>query len=366
MKRPIRKGDVSIVLGMAVLLSASAWAAPENGWNLQLQPMYMGVFGDNIDTGEEIRDRWEGFPVGFTSRSEQNIDIGYGGEPAIRGELLYTRKPWGLGASGWYFSPDGSEVREPVSTHNRFFVADPNPGVTESVFIPVFARPGIGDGTGVFEDTTLVETKYRVELELELWTADFYGVRTLAERADRHLNLLFGVKLLNWDEERKDRIIITSPIDITDPDLGEQLDQFKHKSEADTEVMFGPLIGMQGYWNRGRHRFEGLLTQSWVFGDVDYSAVISERCDRRPLGANTSTSCGETVLATFKDTDNENIPVTEAKLAYLYDLTDNFSLGLGGFASVLWDAKRAPGFSGKEDDAITFLGGMVVVEYRLH
>ncbi len=363
MTRPIRKGDVSIVLGMAVLLSASAWAAPENGWNLQLQPMYMAAYGDGIDTGEEIREDWSGAPgFAYTSRSDKDIDVDYGGEPGIRGELQWTRKPWGLGVSGWYFSPDGSETREPRSTHNRAFSADPNRGVTESWFIPVFKRPGVSDG--VFEDTTRTAIKYRVELDLELWSVDFYGVRTLTEKPNRHLNLLFGVKLLNAEEERKDRVSEVSP-SIVDPATFEDVNQLKHISEADTEVMFGPMIGLQGYWSRRRHRLEGVLTQSWVFGDVDYSALISRRCDRRARGSDDSVSCGEALLATFEDTDNENMPVTEAKLAYLYDLTDNFSLGLGAFASVLWDAKRAPGFSGKEDDVIRFVGGMAVLEYRI-
>jgi hypothetical protein len=95
------------------------------GWNLQLEPMYMGVAGVNnhqaniTTTTTTTSTIYQGFTPPYpayvsapiftiysSSTSSQNFDMG--GNATFRGQLEYMPEDWGVGVSGWWFDTSGS------------------------------------------------------------------------------------------------------------------------------------------------------------------------------------------------------------------------------------------------------------------
>jgi hypothetical protein len=134
-------------------------------------------------------------------------------------------------------------------------------------------------------------------------------------------------------------------------------------SSADTDTLVGPLVGVSGDASFDQHRVKGLLQQSMLFGEADRTSRTE--VDTAPLGTVNQ-------VLTFDSSHDVGVPVTEVGVKYLYDVTENIALGLGGFASVWWDVPTAGGGTvpvdglqtSSPEETLVFLGGMGTVEAR--
>jgi hypothetical protein len=136
------------------------------------------------------------------------------------------------------------------------------------------------------------------------------------------------------------------------------------RASSDSGTLVGPLVGVAGDASYDRHRVKGLLQQSMLFGEAD-----ADRRTENDNNANGVLNAGDFVTTTTNSHD-VGVPITEVGVKYLYDVTENIALGLGGFASVWWDAPTAPGVDDSlhgndlNEQTLVFLGGMGTVEAR--
>lgn len=327
------------LIGVAGLLSNSqATAAPINGWSLQVDPMYMEVFGNDIHA-VDITGTTFGPPE---QSSTEGVDLEMDGDFAIRGEIRYMANQWGFGANGFWFNPDGDIDR--VVTLGAFDEVD-----------LTFPQDLLGGATLPLDGDQAV---LRGDNDLEVWSADFYGIRTLAEKPASNIHMLAGLKIGGLETDFRGR----GELGTTAAGVFTVTDRATSDAWSDTNTLVGPLIGVAADATYGRHRVKGLLQQSMLFGDVDLShRLVTD------FGADGVTD----EVAIFRKTEDVGIPVTELQVKYLYDVTPDVSLGFGGFGSVWWDAPVAPGtdlsasiFGQAHEETLVFLGAMGSIEAR--
>ncbi|MDI6729915.1 MAG: hypothetical protein QMD44_13465, partial [Thermodesulfovibrionales bacterium] len=114
------------------------------------------------------------------------------------------------------------------------------------------------------------------------------------------------------------------------------------------------------------------VKQSGTFTDIDDIWVVTG-----PVGGPfTRVKQDEYVEGKFPYSKKETyaLPVTEAKLKFLYEFIKNISVGIGGFASIWWNAPLAPACSVPGDcywqegtgwrlqkETLIFYGGMAAL-----
>jgi len=312
------------------------------GWTVQIDPMYMEVFGHDQHVAN-ITTVTTPTP-GTTVASQEGVDLEMDGDFAIRGQIEYMSNQWGVGANGFWFNPEGDVSR----TLDRPTAASPLVSVT---FPGGFLLPLAGGQ----------RAQARAKNDLEVWSADFYGIRTLAETPESHVHMLAGLKIGGIDTDFSasgefGNVVggVFAPTAIA-----------TFTSTSDTGVLVGPLVGVAGDARFAQHQVKGLLEQSMLFGSVDLDNQLTVDID--------PTKVGDVSITKFAKSDDVGIPVTEVQAKYLYEVTTNVSLGLGAFASVWWDAPVAPGVDltasaagqgTQDEDTLVFLGGMASVEVK--
>jgi hypothetical protein len=349
-------------------------------WSIQLEPMYMDVFGNdehvaNISTTTTTTTRVfspDPPPIGtttFTSTSTtttESIGLDMEGDFTLRGQIEFAPSQWGVGLSGWWFDNDDSVGRDLNSGPTPPALPFPPPPTSTTTSTSVIYSSNNFFLVAPPSDSGSV-LRTSAKGELEVWNVDVYGIRRLVEGQNIHVNITFGAKLGTIDKELSESATQTPATTVFD---GRVTSSFNGRvtSSADTDVLAGPSIGIQAYARHGRHRFEGLLSQSVLIGDVDREVVSETESFSSFSGFSTS-------RASFSDSETELIPITELKLKYLYDVTANLSLGVGVFASV-WVDTPVPSvtptgfffaptsFSEPPEDTLGFLGGMAALNYR--
>jgi len=310
-------------------------AAPVTGWSVQLDPMFMAVFGNDIGVAAVTR-------ISPTQTSTEGVDMEMDPDFAIRGEVQYMAHRWGFGASGFWFNPNGEvENTQDLGGSNVLSIASSN--------LVLNAAPGGPN-----------RLRYSANSELNVWSADFYGIRTLAETEESHVQMLFGVKIGDLSGEFSERGEqgtfaggVFTPTAI-----------HTNRANSNWDILVGPLVGVSGDARYDKHRLKGFLQQSLLLGE----AAVSRR------EANDTNADGVVdTTDTFDSTNNCGVPVTEFGFKYLYDVTENVALGLGGYASVWWDAPTAPGadfsasgFAGNSlnEQTLVFIGGSASVDVK--
>jgi hypothetical protein len=319
------------VLAVTVALGVgSASHAEEGKWSFKLEPMYMSAYGhdQHVLTIHEIDlDATPPRDDKTAVRIDTDDDFAY------RGEVQYNRGQWGLGLDFFMFLTSQSAEDRAAAAHG------PSGPLDEVAFEVADRRFTSSDPSevlfyGVLEDT-----------DLEVWTLDLYAKRTLAEKPESGLQLLFGLRFGDFDNDYH------AVVGIQDVG-GALLDASSNYSR-----MMGPLVGLAGYVRRGRSSIEGYIGQSVLFGSAELTNVSREFTG--PFGSTPSFSAQET----FRSEQDVAIPITELRIRWTYGVTKKLSLGAGVDTSVWWDVPVPPGVipieGGGEalhENTIVFLG----------
>ena len=357
--------------------------AEETQWSVQIEPMWMDVEGNDIHVGDifKYREEWVGSTLlyGTTYKPIRlNMDDGI----ALRADVIYRKNQWGLGLSGWWFDTKASQsgrVTTPpeVLTATGFIYYEYGVRMWDNTITPV---------DNELEPSLFSPVNYWARNELGIWTVDLYGIRTLAEKEASSIDMTFGLKLgsldIDREEGQKQRAFVYDYYG-----AGFHLDNhitLESSSKADYGMMGGPTIGLQGKAQYKQLGIEGFINQSLLIGRVRYSGIWTDVDDiwvvTGPVGGPFTPFSQDAYLEgrfSFSKRETITLPVTEAKLKFLYDVIGNVSIGVGGFASIWWDAPVAPKWSipgawtwdegtgwRLQEDTLIFYGLTVALNYR--
>ena len=286
----------------------------QNAWNLQLEPMYLEVGGANVLHSQTITqtypaDSTNSFPSAYIQQKFE-----FDGNITFRGQLEYMPEEWGIGVSGWWFDTSdtlGQNLTIPSTPNYTTF------SYTTYDSINTSASFGPDGGT----------LKTSAKSKLNLWNVDVYGIKSLCKFNYGQINLTFGAKFGGINNR-------TSELMQSENNFGDiNLSRSESSSRSsNANILVGPSVGFQTLGDYGTHHLQGLLNQAILIGNVNrnqnYSGVAYWNSpytlfsDYNSFADNSDYS--ETLV----------IPVTDIKIKYSYDLTENLSLGLGVFASI--------------------------------
>ncbi len=288
---------------------ASASAA-RGEWTVELQPVHTQVYGHDphVLTVHRIdRDADPALEDETAVLLESDSDFAY------RAEIQWDR------GGEWTWGLDFSIFRTPQDAGPLAAAAD---GTAESVVFEVADRSFTSSGPGemlfydVLEDTTI-----------ETWTLDVYALRTLAEREGSELQLLLGLRNADFDNDYRAVVGIEGV-------AGSRLD-----ASSNYDRMMGPLVGLVGRLERGRHSIVALLSQSVVFSTVELSGRSREFSG--PFGETPAFFVEEA----FRTTQDVAVPMTDLRLDWAYRLTDLVAVGAGIDSSTWWQVPVPPGLA---------------------
>lgn len=340
---------LTLLITALVTLNGPTYAE-EKHWNIQLEPMYMDVKGNDVHVGDVLRKQRTLGPTSTKFKLTQKTDpikLNMSEEVSFRGEIAYMKNQWGLGLSGWWL--DGDDSTDGALT-------SPPDSVAPDGTVTSFSSSALLFGEEEFFTPGQTMT-YFAEADLECWTTDLFVIRTLAEKKDSYVNLNFGLKLGNLNINREEgRILSFEDSNAKWDDLA------RSKSEADYDVLFGPVLGFQGKAKWRKLTLEGFVNQSLLIGEVDQKGTYTFAYIR-------DTTYSDTGESTFSKEETDAIPVTELRVKVFYDIFEHdairAAIGIGGFVSVWWDAPVAPEFKKEhlnwnfQESTLTFYGGIL-------
>jgi hypothetical protein len=311
----------------AVSLHAICWitlwtglAAPsraaEGKWSFKLEALYMDAYGHDphVLTIHEIDN------AAPAQDNKTALSLDTDSDLAYRAEIRYRRGEWGLGADYFLFltsqsgedrtSAPAAPIDEVVFevADRRFSSTNPN----NTLFY------------GVLEDT-----------DLEVWTADVFGIRTLAEGSGSRLDLQLGVRFGDFDNDYHAVVGVQGV-------GGSLLD-----ASSNYGLMYGPLVALSGNFRWGRSRVEGYIGQSVLLGDAELSSMSREFTGTFTVDGTPNVVSQES----FRKEPNPDvaIPITEFRLKWDYAVTEAISVGVGAHTSTWWDVPVPPGVTPAED-----------------
>jgi len=194
---------------------------------------------------------------------------------------------------------------------------------------------------------------------------DAFVLRTLAENQGSHIDMTLGGKYVkvenNRDEGMKMRAHATGYYDYGDWTYASVFDNnitLESKSSANHNL-FGAVVGFRGKGDAGIFGVEGFLNQGLLFGTLTLNSVFTDTDDVTVDTTYTSYYKDqqyawrntELLSGTFPSDKQATVfvPVTEAKLKFLVNFGKHFSIGAGGFASILWGIPVAQRWSFPSD-----------------
>ena len=274
---------ITFTIGIYFLLGGRVHAY--EGWNLQLEPMYMGVAGANnhqanITTTTTTTSTiyspstppYLPYVLGSTSTSSststsQNFDMG--GNGTFRGQLEYMPKDWGVGVSGWWFDTSDSSNQNlnssPLPSYNSPVTTYTTVNYSSNNFS--LSAPPSGSGSVL---------KTSASSSLGVWNVDAYGIKTLGEFENGRINMTLGAKFGSIDSTTSEAV--NGGSDNIGLPAGYSLGQNGNATNsANASFLVGPSIGVQGLGKYGKHRMEGFLSQSVLIGNVDYKTIASRQ-----------------------------------------------------------------------------------------
>lgn len=343
---------LSIIIGLSVMLmfAVASIVQAQDGWKIQLEYVWMDVYGYDEHVGDVVRYREE-----YSEDDDGNYTLDYGAtyEPinfnlkdksSLRGELIYRRGQWFLGLSGWTFGTDDS-ISGRITT--------PAMELTDTGYIGYVNSVRMWDHTIVPVDNELEASgispvDYWAEDKLEVRTYDLFLGRTLAEKKDSFANFTLGAKFGSL--KTRENLGQEQRAFLYDFD-GYTFDnhiRLESTAEANLDSMIGPVLGFQGEAKRGKFGIEGFINHAVLFGKVEQTGLWIDIDDMLWIDPVTGETVWHDVLTgefSFSKNEKVALPVTELKLKVTYHITDNISIGVGGFYSVWWDAPVAPKWS---------------------
>ncbi len=301
-----RWAPVVLAVGLA-LGGASSGHAAGGKWSLRFEQLVMDAFGhdQHVLTVHEI-------DLDATPRTDAKtaVTLETDNGPAYRGEFQYSGQRWGYGVDFFWFTTTQDAADRTAAAGGpvdqvRFEVADRS---------FASANPGQVLFYSVLEDT-----------DLAVWTVDFYATRTLAELPQAKIQLRFGLRAGDFDNDYRAVVGVQGA-------GGSRLD-----ASSNYGLMTGPLVALAGEVHRGRHSFEGYLGQAVVFGSAELTSMSREFTG--PFSEAPSFVAQES----FRADQDVAIPITEIRLRWNYRINQLLSFGVGANAAAWWDVPVPPG-----------------------
>lgn len=308
-RRRAAAGAAPAALAIILALGTGSPVQAEKGqWTVELGPMFTEAYGhdQHVLTIHEI-DRSTTPQLDRKTAVRLDTDDSF----AYRGELQYTRERWGVGVDFfWFVTTQGVASR----------TAAAGGALDEVVFEVADRRFVSADPRQVLFYDLLADT------DLEAWTVDLYGLRTLANGPASAIRLQLGLKLGDFDNDYHAAVGVQGV-------GGSRLD-----ASSNYDRLMGPLVGLSGDYRRGRHTVVGAIGQSVLIGKVE--KLTSTTGDfTGPFSDTPSFFAGET----FRAEQDVAIPITESRIKWTYRLTKRISLGAGADAAAWWDVPVPPG-----------------------
>jgi hypothetical protein len=320
-----------LVLLTALLGSSAPADAADGKWSFKIEPMYVDAYGHD----QQVLTIHEIDLAAPRQENKTALSLDTDADLAYRAEIQYRKDRWGLGADYFLFltaqsgedraaSPSSpiDEVAFEVAGRRRFTSSSPNDVLFYSVL----------------EDT-----------DLEVWTADLYGIRTLSETSGGSLDLQVGVRVGDFDNDYHAVVGV------------EGVGGLLLDSSSNYGLMFGPLVALSGNIRHGRSHIEGYIGQSVLLGNAELSSM-----SREFTGTFTEETTPTIVSAeAFRKSPDPDvaIPITEFRVKFTYELTRRISLGVGAHTSTWWDVPVPPGITPAEggdqalhEDTVIFFG----------
>ena len=174
---------LAMVLALALGGPARAQSQDEGEWTLQVEALFMEVYGHDQHVLTIHERDFDPIPQ-VENKTAVNIETDSG--LGYRGELQYLRNQWGWGVDFFWFNTS-------QATPNRSAAAG---GAFDEVGFEVADR--------TFTSTDPSQTVFYNVLEdndLAVWTLDFYAIRTLAEKPQSRIDLQFGIRSGDFDND---------------------------------------------------------------------------------------------------------------------------------------------------------------------
>jgi hypothetical protein len=287
---------VMLLLSMFMAALPAPARADPGPWRLRLEPVFVDVGGHDPELAR-------------TSGGDLSLESESG--VAYTFELRRDRRErWGWGLAFFWLT-----------------TAQDSPRRTGSGSAGSPVEWGIADGSFSSADPSEVLFLERLEdTDLNAWTVDLYALRTLRSNDRGALQLLFGLRAADFDNDTRAVVGIEGTV-------GTRID-----ASSNYSLMIGPLVGVGLERERGKHRFELLLTQSLVFGDAELGASQSDF-----VGSFAGDSQEFTGVRRFSQPESVDIPITELGARWVCALAPSVALGLGARASVWTDVSIPPG-----------------------
>ncbi len=353
----IRVLQYSTVIAGVYFLLASVGNAQE-GWNLQLEPMYMEVGGANTHQANITTTTYNFNSYSpLTSSVTQSTNFNLGGNGTFRGQFEYMPEDWGIGISGWWFDTSGSLSQNypspAIPASNSYTVS--SIAYTSNTLSPYIPSSNSGSVLKTSANSTL-----------SVWSLDAYGMTSLGNFESSRINMTFGVKFGGLTNSSSETYNATPATNVS---YGYYTDTTSSSgigtTSANANFLVGPAIGFQGMGKFGNHRLEGFLNQSVLIGNVSRKSAslyqVSDQYSSNYAYYSYSYQYSYPYSAQFSNSETKAIPVTEMKIKYMYDVTENLSLGLGVFASVWVDAPTYSATQSNDTKTLVFYGGLASV-----
>ena len=303
---PYRPPGAPLLLALA-LLSGWGGAAGAGEWTIEIEPLLMEAYGhdQHVLTTHELS-----FGGGSLSDRQDAVSIETNSGGAYRGKFLYARGRWSWGVEYLWFN-----------------TSQDSPDRTA-------AAAGGGDGVGfeiagrLYFSNSPDEVLYHRVLEdtdLAIWTLDLHARRVLAEGPDSGISLLFGLRIGDFDNDYR---AVTGL---------EGVAGTRQDASSNYGAMYGPLVGLAARARRGKHRFDGYLSQSVLLGTADLSSRARDFLG--PEVAEPQAFVDET----FSQSRDVAIPISELRLKWGYQLTRRLGVNLSASAAAWWDVPVPPG-----------------------
>ncbi len=326
-----------IMMGAA---SGSAVGAENGEWTLLLEPMYMDAFGNDRQVLNVRQLDLDATPATDTGTP---VALDTEGSLTNRITLQYSRTNW----EEWTVGLDVIFFAAPQGRPARTAAADGPSGPIDQVVFEVADRNFVSnDPNEALSFNVLTDT------DLAAWTADVYGIKTLAGTSKRQLRMLLGLRNADFDNDYHGITGI------------EGVNASLIDASSNYDRMLGPLVGVIGEIQLGRNTLTGYIGQSVVFGSTNLSRTISDFIG--PAEA-------PTILAqeSFRRKLDVSIPITEFRITWLHPISRRFSLGVTANASIWSDVPVPPAIvpgvagGGFDKNTIVFFGLGAAVEFSL-
>jgi len=298
----------SIVSLVGTLGLAGSARAAEQDWFLRFEPIFLEAHGHDphvlnvheIDLGPPRVDDTTAVSLDTDSRIAYRVGLERGGEEWA----------WGVDLFGFFTSQAAPRRTAAAGT-----------GAVDEIVFEVADQQFTSTGSS---EVLFYETLE--DSDLELWTLDLYGTKTLARKSESgsSIRLQFGLRFADFDN---DHFQVVGIEDVSGSFLG---------SSANYDRMMGPLIGLVGDLRSGKNGIRGYFGQSVTLG----SAVLTSSSQQFTGSVSASTFVADD---TFREQQDVAIPITELRLEWTYQLSGRVACGVGVNTATWHDVPVPPG-----------------------